>query len=224
MKFLSLITLILALLPPTLAVASGELENDLKSLDVQETVPSAVSKEKLYSIQSRNAPLKNHFEILASLGQNFTGDGFLARNQIGGEIQYHITDDWALGVGYNKVYNDFKGSADRLLQEQGVLPDVDYAKARIEGRVQYNLFYGKFRFTKDSVMYFDQYIAAGYAQNQLASGNANGPLGDAGFAFWISNWGSVHLGVKDYYYTEKAALTSGAHHNIHGYLQVGYLL
>jgi outer membrane beta-barrel protein len=204
--------------------ANGNLEDDLKSLDVQEAVPNQVSKEKLYSIQSRATSLKGRIEILAGAAQNYTGNGFLQTQQVGGELQYHLNDEWSVGLGYSQVFNTFKSDADRLLQEQGVLPDVDYAKTRMEAKIQYNLFYGKFRFSQESVMYFDQYWAGGYAQNKLGSGDSNGPMGDVGFAFWVKSWGSIHLGLKDYYYTEKAALSKGAHHNIHGYMQVGYLL
>jgi outer membrane beta-barrel protein len=220
-------TLLIALLlagSAAFGATAENLESDLAGLKVDENIPAQSSTEKLYSIQTRHAPLGKHLEILVSAAQNYTSDGFLDTLQAGGDLVYHITDKWNFAVAYSKVFNTFKDSADRLLQTQGLLPDVDYAKSRMEARLGYNLFYGKFRFTSDTVMYFDQYIALGYAQHELASGNSGGPLGDAGFAFWVSNWGSVHIGVKDYYYQEKRALSAGTHHNIHGYLQVGYLL
>ncbi len=220
MKYLLLLTALFLALP----AQSATLEEEIKGLDVQDAVPAAISKEKYYSIQTRNVTLKNRIEVLVGVGENFSSDGFLASEQVGGEIQYHLNDNWSLGVGYAQVFNKFKDSADRLLDAEGLLPDVDYAKTRMEVKIQYNLFYGKFRFTKDSVMYFDQYVALGFAQNTLGSGASPGPTFDAGFAFWVSNWGSVHLGVKDYYYQEKSRLSSGAHHNIHGYVQAGYLL
>jgi outer membrane beta-barrel protein len=208
----------------SIAATDGNLENELNSLDVKDEVPQAVTKEKLYAIQARNSTLKNRLEILASAAQNFTSDGFLNSYQVGGELQFHFNDDWSVAGAYSQVMNTFRSSADRLLETEGILPDVDYAKSRMEGRVQYNLFYGKFRFTKDSVMYFDLYTSLGYAQSTLASGSSGGPVGDAGFAFWVGNWGSVHIGVKDYYYAEKRMLSQGSHHNIHGYIQAGYLL
>lgn len=217
-----ILTLALAVLP--LAAQAATLEEEIKGLDVEEQVPAAISKEKYYSIQSRNVSLKNRLEILASVAENFTGNGFMSSEQVGGEVQYHLNDDWSAAVGYNQVFNRFKESAERLLEVEGLLPDVDYAKSRIEGRIQYNLFYGKFRFTKDSVMYFDQYVSVGYASHTLGSGPAGGPVFDAGFAFWVSDWGSLHLGVKDYYYPETGRLTTGTHHNVHGYVQAGYLL
>lgn len=222
MKKLFGILILLAALPAV--SAETKIEDELKSLDVSEAVPAQISSDKLYSIQTRNSPLKNRIEVLVSAAENLTGDGFLASEQVGGEVQYHINDDFSVALAYNQVFNKFKDSADRLLQTEGVLPDVDFAKSRMEARVQYNLFYGKFRFTRDSVLYFDQYVSAGWAQHTLGSGGSSGPVADAGFAFWISTWGSLHLGVKDYYYEEKGRLTSGSHHNVHAYIQAGYLL
>ena len=219
-----LIALTLVSLAQGAWAATGSLEDEIKGLDVQDAVPAQISKEKLYSIQNRNAPLKNRFEILVGFGENFTADSFLSSEQAGGELQYHLTDDWSVALAYHQVFNKFKDSADRLLETEGLLPDVDFARSRMEARVQYNLFYGKFRFTKDSVLYFDQYVSLGYAQNELGSGSSPGPVIDGGFAFWVSDWGSVHLGVKDYYYQEKARLSGGSRHNIHAYAQVGYLL
>jgi outer membrane beta-barrel protein len=222
MKYL-IVALSLFLSLPAQA-ATSSLEDDIKGLDVEGAAPAQITKEKLYSIQSRSSPLRKHLEILVGFGENFTGDSFLASEQVGAELQYHVTDDWSVALAYNQVFNKFKDAADNMLVADGLLPDVDFVRSRQELRVQYNLFYGKFRFTKDSVLYFDQYVSLGFAQNELGSGSSPGPVGDAGFAFWISDWGSLHLGVKDYYYEEKSRLSSGSHHNIHGYVQAGYLL
>ena len=61
------------------------------------------------------------------------------------------------------------------------------------------------------------------AQNDLRSGTSTGPVGDLGFAFWFGQHVSVRLGMKDYYYREDRALSQGYSHNVHGYLQTGYI-
>lgn len=214
----------LLLLIPFFAFASSEtLESELGSLSVPETLPANVTKEKLYSTQSRVLPLKRKVEVLVMASEGVSGNDFLKRNQLGGEVQYHINDRWALGAAYSQVYNKFTSSAEKLMSTEGRIPNVDYAQSRLEGKAIFNLFYGKIRMSRDQVIYLDQYLAGGWAQNQLASGASSGPLLDVGLAAWISTWGSVHLGLRDYYYEERGLMASGSNHNVDGYFQTGVL-
>ncbi len=207
----------------TMAAKPGSLENELSSLNMDENIPSETTKESLYSVKPRINELSKRVEVLASGAYSFSGNSFLNTSQLGIEAQYHLSNKFAVAAGYSYVLNDFTSAADGLLARQGLLPNVDFAKSRVEGRLQYNLLYGKFRFTQNTVIYFDQYIGFGWTVNQLQSGPSDGPVGDIGVATWISNWGSLHLGLKDYYYTEQGFTTSSKVHNINGYAQVGYL-
>jgi len=201
------------------------LESELDSLNLEKTekVPEGSTKERLYSIQSRITELKNRVEILAGGGQNFSGDSFLQSRQMSLEGQFHFNDSWSAALAYSQLDNQWTNSTQQLINQKSLVPDVDYTTSRTEARVQYNTFYGKLRWQRDSVLYFDQYISLGYAWNNLASGTSPGPVADIGFAHWISNWGTVHWGVKDYYYQENGQLSSGYNNNIFGYLEVGYL-
>jgi outer membrane beta-barrel protein len=204
---------------------SQNMESELNSLNIDknEKIPAAQSNEKLYSIQSRTMELKNRFEFLVGGGQNFTGDSFLLSRQMSVEGQYHFNNQWSLAATFSQMSNAWTSSTQSLIDQQGLVPDVDYIKSKTELRVQYNTLYGKMRWLRDSVSYFDQYVAFGYSANELSSGMSAGPVIDVGFAHWVSNWGSVHWGVKDYYYEENRKLTAGYSHNIFGYASVGYM-
>ena len=201
------------------------LESELKSLnfDKSEKIPAGQSTEKLYSIQSRVISLDNRNEILLGGGQNLTGDSFLVSRQASLEDQFHFNDKWAVALAYSKAENKWSSSTQKLIDQNSLVPDVDYLKSRTEFRLQYNTFYGKLRVTRDSIFYFDQYVALGYASNELASGNSGGPVIDVGFSNWISNYGSIHWGLKDYSYQERGQLSSGFTNNIFAYIQAGYL-
>ncbi len=217
-----IVWLALVLAAPAYA-ATKSLERELRDLDVKDAIPSSKLVERIYSVQGRATPLKGRPEIAVSMAQNFSGSGFLDSNQWGVDAFYHITDRWGLGVGYSQVANKFTKAADNLLATSGYLPDVDYAKSRLEARVIYNVFYGKFRFSRTHAMSFDNYIGLGAAQNDLRSGQATGPVGEVGFAFFFPYDVSIRVGVKDYFYRENRTLSQGYGQNVHGYLQTGYI-
>lgn len=220
MRFL-ILTLIML---PTLALgATRSLETELKQLEVKDAVPSSRLVERIYAVQSRMTPLKFRPEVGLAMAQNFGGSGFLDSSQWSVEGQFHFNDRFAMAAGYSYVTNDFSNSAKNFEERSGILPDVDYVKSRWEARAIYNLFYGKFRFTRNQSMSFDQYLGIGVAQNELRSGTSTGPIGEFGFAFWFGQHISMRLGAKDYYYREDRTLSQGNVHNVHGYLQTGYL-
>lgn len=219
----SLFLLSVLFLNVTAFAATRSLERELKDLDVKDAVPSSKLSERIYAVQERATPLKFRPEVALAFAENFGGSGFLDTKQFSLEGIFHFSDRWAAAAGYSRVYNKFTGAADNLLDQGGFLPDVDYAKSRIEARGIYNVFYGKFRVSRIQAFSFDQFVGLGVAQNSLRSGTSLGPVAEAGFSFWIGQHASVRIGAKDYYYREDRALSQGNSHNVHGYLQSGYL-
>src|SRR4051812_20388738 len=123
MKVLMKSVLFLLVLPLfASAAASDPLENEIQALSVTENLPATISKEKLYSTQSRNLPLKKKIEVLVMGSAGLAGNDFMKTNQLGGEIQYHFSDRWALAAAYSKVYNKFSNSAEKLMSSEGLLP------------------------------------------------------------------------------------------------------
>lgn len=205
------------------AHAEGGLENKLGALDMSEaSVPQSVAREKFYSIQPRAVDLKYRTELGLGFGSNLTGNSFLQSDQVSASVQFHFNDRWSAAVGRNQVYNRFSSVVGQLSEDQGMLPDVAFASDRTEARVEYNLFYGKFRFTREQTLYFDFFVGGGWAQHNLNTGRADGPLADAGLAFWFPK-ASFRLGFKDYYYSETRMLKAEANHNVHAYSSVAYL-
>lgn len=218
-----LLIVLVALTSTISFAATRSLESELKSLDIKGPVPSSKLVERIYAVQSRATTLQNRPEIAVALAENFGGSGFLASNQWTAEARFHFSDRFSMAAAYSYVSNKFTGAAKNLEEQSGYLPDVDYVKSRYEARLLYNVFYGKFRFTRRQALSFDQYIGVGAAQNDLRSGTSTGPLGDLGFAFWFGQHLSIRLGAKDYYYSENRTLSQGYSHNVHGYLQTGYI-
>lgn len=203
--------------------ALAQTAQDLKNLDLSsDQLPEGVLKAKTYIYQTRSFPLKNRFEMNLGGAQNVSNNGFLNSRQVSVGIGYHINEDWGLRLQYAKVDNKFNSSADKLLAFDGVLPDVDYAKSRLDLSAEYSLFYGKFRYSKDVVNYFDMLVGAGVADNEMRSGSKMGPVLSAGMAFWVQPM-SYRIGIKDYIHQEANLGSTSTSNNVHGAVEVGYV-
>jgi|SRR5665213_2874417 len=199
------------------------LEDQMKALDAGNQAPASVTREKLYAVQSRYLPLTFKSEFTLGGASNLTGDSFLRTQQVEIGYRFHFNDRWSAGVDYAWVDNAFKSDADNLKSTSGAIPDVPYAKTRADLMVEYNVFYGKFRFSTDTVSYFDQYVAIGPGTVEQNTGSTSAWVADVGFAFWLGQWGSARFGLKDYYYTEQYRSGDVSSNNIHAHLDLGYL-
>jgi len=201
----------------------ASLEDQLKALDLANQPAAGVNKEKLYAVQTRNLPLKFKSEFNLGFGDNLTGDSFLSTQQLEVGYRFHFNDRWAVGLGYAWVNNTFKSDATTLRDAQGAIPDVPFATSRADLTVEFNTFYGKFRWSADSVSYFDQYVALGAGRIAQNTGSDTGAVADIGLAAWLGKWGSMRLGLKDYYYAEHYRTATQNTNNLHAHLDMGYL-
>ncbi|MCY4523280.1 MAG: outer membrane beta-barrel domain-containing protein [Halobacteriovoraceae bacterium] len=207
-------------------VDMSDLEMRLEALNMPDNKPpKIVNTDKLYSFHNRYSPLSDRHEVSVLLGRNLNIDGFLNSNQLGASYRYHFTDRWGLVVNANKVFNEFSSSGDTLLSRDDILPDKDFLKFQADVAAEYNLFYGKFRFSMDQVFYFDQYVALGVGMAELSRGATWLATADVGLAFWMGTRGSFRLGIKNDFYEEQHLNgTTSFNHNLVAYLSAGYLI
>jgi len=206
-----------------LSKGQNNLEEQLKTLDVSNQVPAAANKEKLYAVQARYLPLKNKNEFTLGVASNLTPDGFVETEQMEIGYHFHFNDSWSVAVDQAWVNNSFRSSADNIRTADGAIPDVPFAYSRTDVMAEFNVFYGKFRWSAETVSYFDVYVAAGPGRIVQNTGTTMAYVGDVGFSAWISKWGSARLGLKDYYYEEDYRSGAEMAHNIHAHLDIGYL-
>lgn len=213
---------IIALVFPIISFAS-DLNQDIESLSVSEAVPmNSGGRSTFYTEYERSPILKNRVLVAVGGGSFLSGNGFVNTKTFGGQGTVFLNNRLGIQAGYYTVGNKFNDSAQRLQTISNLLPDVDYAKSRIEISGIFNALYGKFRLTKSGAMIFDQFFELGLASHQLRSGNRIGPVIGAGLAFWWQRV-NVRVGLKDYYYKEQGLQTSGTYNNINLYSMVGFL-
>ena len=203
--------------PPTVS-----LEDQLKELETTNQAPM-VSREKLYAVQERYLPLRHKSEVMFGGGMNLTGSQFLRTQQMQMGYAFHFNDRWSMSAHHAFVFNQFTNGADQLKTSDGAVPQVPYASSRTDVMVEYHVFYGKFRWSVDTVSYFDQYVAVGPGLVRLNTGMVGAGVADIGFAFWLGKWGSARFGLKDYIYNEAYRSGNVATQNLHAHFDVGYL-
>ncbi len=230
MKKIIIVSLLITTLSGSVfADTDGEiasLETQLNDLQVPTNIaPTAVSQEKLYSVQSRFRTLKKHFGMGLGVSQNFSGSSFLKMTQVNLDFRYHLSDRWSLVVGGSYGFNSFTSSADRLMTDTPdyrTVADAAYVKTRAHILAAYNLFYGKFRLSMDKVLYFDQYIAAGPGMVNTQFGNATSGVFDIGLVFWTGKNLDVRFGIQNEFFNEQRTLSSSFERHTLGHFDVGY--
>lgn len=201
------------------------LEDQLQMLNLPANqAPAGISSEKLYSVQSRFNPLARKVELSVSTGQDFTNSAFLNSQQMGASLRYHFNDRWSLGVNGAKVFNSLSQTANQMIAQDGIVPDVAFASSRLDASLAFNTIYGKFRFTLDRVFYLDQYIALGAGISSLDRGQSTMGTLDLGFAFWMGRSGVLRLGMKDHIYREQRALAIVMTQHWVGHVDLGWML
>lgn len=201
------------------------LESQLGELALPSNrAPAAVSTERMYSVQNRLTPLARRSEFTLGGAKNFTPDDFLVSSEVRLGYNFHLSDRWSVGLSGSYVFNALSSAGERLLAYENLLPDSAFVRHRADALVTYNLFYGKFRLTMDEVFYFDQYLSLGAGYVDLNTGSSIAAVGDIGLALWLGRGTSVRLGVKDYFYRERLALSTPMVHNVLAHLDVGVLL
>lgn len=217
---------VLALLPHSAnAESQTGLTDQMNELKIPEnTAPAGVSKDKLYSAQSRYIDLTKKFEFDLGGSKNLTSDSFLNMTGVDLTVRYHFNNRWSVAASGSYGFNEFTESANRLIQHDGILPNAAIVKWRTDLLAGYNLFYGKFRINMDQVFYFDQYVAVGPGMINTQYGTSPSAVADVGFALWFgSNW-SARFGAKSDFFNEKKRDTSGTAYHLLAHLDVGYLI
>lgn len=206
------------------ATEKSDLSKRLESLNIpSDKVTPLVSEEKLYVVNKRYSSLTNRHEISFQGGKNFNADAHLESTLVSAAYRYHINSDWSLGARYSEYHNELSESGEKLFDDRKILPDSDYALKSSELFVNYNTVYGKLRLTKDTIVYFDQYISLGYGMISLANGETQNYIADLGFSFWIGRHMSARIGAKNELYRQQKLNGDKNVHNVQGYIEFGYL-
>lgn len=206
------------------ASASDALEKKLELLNVpDDKVTPLIERDKLYVVNTRYSSLDKRHEVSLMGANNFNSDSHILSRQASLAYRFHWNQKWSAGLRYSSYFNELSDPGKTLFKEREILPDNDYAKSSKDAFVSYNTMYGKLRFSKDTLVYFDQYVSLGYGKVELASTEENVYLADLGFAFWIGRNMSARLGLRNEFYIQNRLTGDQSVHNAMGYVSFGYM-
>lgn len=202
---------------------SDELSRLSASPNVAPVSTQQVDPEKLYSIQDRYVALSSRSEISILASNHFSSEDFISSQDLGATYRFHLNNRWSLALSGAVTFNRLTDAGERLMTNEGILPDSTYTRYRGDLLVTFNTLYGKFRLSMDEVLYFDQYISLGGGVVRQQFGTQPAGVADVGLAFWLGKSGSFRMGLKDQIHYEQRRLSSSVVHDFLGYISVGYL-
>lgn len=214
---------------PVAAAATATPQNSNVGLAEQmEQLSGGSNREKFYVVQSQKSGNAGVYDLAIGAGVNATGDVNVKSTDTIFRAKYHANNHFFVSLASNQVKNEFNESAKRRVSEDGIYPDVGFVTSRNDLSFGYNLIYGKARFTKDTVFFFDQYASLGVGLIEQTDTRHSyvtpAVVGDLGISFWFARRVSLAVGGKTYRFRETRIATSSTANHVIGYANLGMLL
>lgn len=183
------------------------ISGQLQSLKLPDNVaPAGVSAEDLNKAKTRKSELAHRTELSVSSSHVIGSNGYYDSNELGGRLSHFLSNRFFLTGQFDYVSNRLNESGEQLIHQKGILPpDTSYAKYRGYLGLGMNTFYGKLAFTRDAVLYFDQYVQLSPGVVVLNTGTRPSVAAEAGFSFWLGHWGVVRLAYTASFYQNPSA-------------------
>jgi outer membrane immunogenic protein len=180
-------------------------------------------------IQKRIVDRRLRLEISPTYTTYWGGNPYISSQSAGMEAQFHINPRWSVDLAYTFSYTNNLTSEGQFLVDKAVIdndnlvPSVDYAKSAMMGFITYYPFYGKLNMF-ENVVHFDIYTSLGAGTTALRSGNQTTLGANLGMGIWWSQHLTTRIGYR--YQTYEAQLLNGPQQldMSSGFVSVGYLL
>ena len=160
---------------------------------------------KLSIVQNRLVDRSWRLELGVSYGTTAGGDPYVYTDNLGGQLELHITPRISIGARYynhsNTLTSEGKRVFDNAVNSAAVgkntaRPDIDYATDTYMGTLSFYPIYGKFNFFDWTTAQYDIYMMGGAGTVKLASGNTETYTGGVGMGVWLSKHFSTRLEAR----------------------------
>lgn len=182
----------------------GEMTFDVIDTGAAAKVAQASRQDEIDQIrviQRRPFLRTGRVEFAPFMGTN-VNDSLMSLFTVGGQLNYHLAEDMAIGVSGAWSLGGETGLYDKVIQDYGLLPQVSEVLWYATLDFQYAPIYGKFALFNSWIIPWDLYtvLGAGYTQTQLG-GNPTLAVG-VGQRFFMNQWFTVNLELRDNLYLE----------------------
>ncbi len=217
--------------------AKADANDELESLGSNQQIVRRANQLDAHTrvgvVQGRTVDRHWRFEIQGVYTPLNTGDSYLNTQDIGGEIDLHITPKFSLGVRYQKAFSSLTSDGQQQYQAANTargngsaysVPQIDAPQSQLLAMADWYMFYGKMNFFDLSVVQFDVYSLAGAGQVQFASSNSPTWTAGGGIGFWLTNHLTSRFEVRYQTYTDQSYSGSRTLNTIAANLGFGILL
>ena len=214
--FTALLTCGLLQAAPALAQSSNEvdkLRSDLQSLGGNSAILRKARqmdpKNRARIVQEREVDRNLRFEMAASYGYVAGGDPYTLTDNLGLQLDFHITPRWSVGTRYYQFSNSLSREGHRVAQAAQANPELtffdstDYARDSFMGTLSWYPIYGKLNIFDLRVAQFDMYTLLGYGQMRLASGPTSTLTAGGGVGIWLTQHFSTRLEARWQSYSDR---------------------
>jgi outer membrane beta-barrel protein len=219
--------------------SSQSLKSEFQSLGDNEAflekAKTLNAESKTRIVQNRTVDLNSRFEIGGNYGINGGGDSYVNTQNLGAYVDFHFNPRWAIGVRYQKSYNELtsegKAQYDRARAAQQNDPGSNQDFVGVDFPIDTGLFtvsyapiYGKLNLFDVSVAHFDIYGLVGYGVMKLNSGNTDTYTAGIGSGIWLNQYFATRLEVRYQAYEDFIGTLNRKQNIIQGMFSIGILL
>ncbi len=173
------------------SISSGEASDELESLNGNQAVSDRAahldSRTRAAIVQGRAVDRNWRFELGVNYGPVAFGDPYMSTQNLGANIDLHITPRFSLGVHYAKAYNQLTSEGQQQFSNAqnaaNATPEVSYSQQSVMGVINWYMTYGKFNFFDVKVIQFDIYSLAGVGQEEVLT-----QVGPNSIDQWTTTW------------------------------------
>jgi outer membrane immunogenic protein len=167
-------------------------------------------------VQDRIIDRHNRIELGVNYGGVAGGTTYLQTQNLGINLDYHITPRWSIGARYydfnnkltpegQRVYDDAR--ANYQANNRAMIVDIDTPLNAKMAVVNWFPVYGKLNLFDAAVAQFDMYVLAGGGQISLESGDTSILTAGGGVGLWMTKHLTARAEVRYQRYTDQ--ITSG---------------
>jgi outer membrane beta-barrel protein len=198
---LKTVTALVLAIAPLVSHAEIDVSKDFDSLGGNEALYKRAKaldpKNKVSIVQKRVVDRNMRLELGVNYGLVGGGDSYLNTQNVGGNLDFHITPHVSVGArfanSYNRLTAEGKDIFDKAeaMKAQGVrnyqIPDINEPQQTALATVTVYPIYGKTNLLDLAVVQFDFYAVAGYGQIKLEkTGWTDAVTAGGGMGLWLS--------------------------------------
>ena len=123
--------------------------------------------------------------------------------QVGAQLKFHITEEWAVGGTYGHYFSDFTSEFDRVQEDFEVFPEISLIKWYAGGEVIWTPIYAKAIVFGAGIIHWSAFfnVGAGVTKTGAEDLRVTGTFG-VGLRVFLTRWLTFQLELKDHLYSE----------------------